>query len=85
MKIKTGQSLFDIAIQHCGSAEAAFDLAVLNGVSLTDDISAGIELELPPVVNKNTVNYYANKSISPCTGITGVTWSVFDYTFDYAF
>ena len=68
MRVLEGQSLFDIAIQSCGSAEAAFDLAVLNGVSLTDEVSTGVELVVPGVINKNIASYYANKMLFPATG-----------------
>jgi hypothetical protein len=83
MKTKKGQSLFDIAIQGCGSAEAAFDLAVLNGVSLTDELSAGLDLKLPPELNKNIVTFYTIKNIVPCTGTDYKLKSIFDNTFDY--
>ena len=67
MKALSGQTLFDIAIQSCGSAEAAFELAVLNGISVTDDLVPGQELVMPDVVNKNISTYYANKSLTPAT------------------
>jgi len=82
MKVLQGQSLFDIAIQELGSAEAAFDLAVLNGVSITDDVSTGDELSLPAVVDKAIASYYANRGFVPVTAITDREYSVFDYTFD---
>lgn len=36
IKAISNQSLFDIALQELGTPEAAFDLAVLNGVSVTE-------------------------------------------------
>lgn len=69
MKVLQGQSLFDIAIQTAGSVEAAFDLAFLNGISVTDDIPAGFQLELPPIVNKSIADYYVNKGIKPATAL----------------
>ena len=65
MKMLEGQSLFDIAIQSCGSAEAAFEFAVLNGVSLTDDVT--IELSVPDVVDADIASYFANKRLQPAT------------------
>ncbi len=40
-KVVARQSLLDIAIQQCGDATAVFQLAVLNGLSITDDLEAG--------------------------------------------
>lgn len=65
-----GQNLFDLAIQHCGSLEAAFDLAIANDLSLTDDLQAGQELDLPAVQNAQVVQYYSVNRLQPATGIT---------------
>lgn len=67
------QSLFDIALQHTGSLENAFALALANGLSLTDDLAVGNWLmadsqELK--VNKDILNYYTAKNIQPATAIT---------------
>jgi hypothetical protein len=70
VKVLQGQSIFDIAIQELGSAEGAFDLAVLNGISITDELTPGQELALPTVVNKQIASYYANKGLKPATALT---------------
>jgi len=70
MKVRDNQNLYDIAIQYCGSSEAAYDIAYLNGISVTDSLTVGQELELPPVVSKSIVDYYANKSLTPATSLT---------------
>lgn len=67
------QSLLDLAIQHTGSVENAFDLALANGLSLTDDLEAGDWLvansqELK--ANKDILSYYTAKNIQPATAIT---------------
>lgn len=36
MKAERGQTLIDVAVQHCGSAEAAWAIAERNGLGLTD-------------------------------------------------
>ena len=46
--IHSRQSLLDIAVQECGSVEAAFALSERNGIALTDDLAAGQELEVTP-------------------------------------
>jgi len=69
MKVLEGQSLLDIAIQELGSAEGAFDLAVLNELSITDELEVGIELILPEVVNTDIVSYYAKKRLCIATAL----------------
>ena len=64
MKVLSGQTLFDIAVQYCGCADAAFGLAVLNGLNLTDDLEAGQELQIPGVLKSDIATYYANKGLS---------------------
>ncbi len=64
------QNIFDIAIHHCGSAEAAFAIAVLNAKSITDDLVAGEVLQLPTVANRAVAEYYTNNKLQPATGIT---------------
>ena len=45
--MKDGQTLADIAVQEHGTWEAALDMAMENGVSLTDTLEAGRTLRLP--------------------------------------
>jgi hypothetical protein len=59
------QSLFDIAIQYCGSIEAVFDIARLNAIDVTNDRQT--ELLIPYVYNRNMVEYYSNNNIVPAT------------------
>lgn len=65
MRTLEGQTIFDIAIQSCGSAEAAFDFAVLNGVSLTDEPTL-IDV-VPDVIDADIVSYFAKKGLHPAT------------------
>lgn len=66
------QSLLDIAIQHTGTVENTFALAVANGLSLTDDLPVGTEIKLPDSVNKDSdvLNYYTAKRLQPATAVT---------------
>ena len=73
MKVLQGQTLIDIAIQELGSAEGAYGLAALNGLSVTDELVPGLELQLPTVTNKSISDYYTNKGIKPATYITANT------------
>ena len=65
------QSLFDVAIQESGSVLAAFDWALKNGLSLTEDLVPGQKLTTP---NSNfnhseVAEYFKRKNIKVATAI----------------
>lgn len=67
------QSLLDLAIQHTGSVENAFALAVENGLSLTDELTSGESLSLATYdiqQNKDILGYYQAKRLQPATAIS---------------
>ena len=65
------QSFLDLAIQHTGSVENAFILALQNGKSLTDDLVAGEQLTLENTKNnKDILSYYQSKKLQPATGVS---------------
>ena len=73
------QSLFDIAIQTAGSAEAAFALALANDKSLTDELIVG-EPVIPSLggggaFNRLIANYYDAKQLKPATAATDEQFS----------
>ena len=47
--IKKHQSLVDFAIEHCGDAAAAIDIAVLNSIDPTADVAPGTVLTIPTI------------------------------------
>lgn len=61
------QTLFDIALQHCGSADAVLDIASMNGMMPTTNPSPGDILLVPDMTNKKTVRYYEEHGIVPAT------------------
>ena len=63
MKALQGQTVIDMAIQACGSLEAAYDLAVANGVSITDTVSGN--MTSVDVVKQTIADYYSNKGLHP--------------------
>lgn len=67
--VKDGQTLVDIAVQEHGTWEAALDMAMENGVSLTDTLEAGRTLRLPEGVKENRVmkSYSKAHEVSPAT------------------
>lgn len=64
------QSLLDIAIQHTGSVFTAFDIALANGLSVSEMVEPGAVLILPEVEqNTDILNYYSAKKIQPATAL----------------
>lgn len=73
--VTSRQSLLDIALQHCGAMEDAFALAIENGISLTDELANGQELQSVPVSRSEVVNYYSANSIYPASAVTAALLS----------
>lgn len=76
------QSLLDLALQHTGTIESVFELAVLNEKSVTDDMVAGASLNVPPLSegarNKDILAYYTAKNLQPATAFTKADEEVFE-------
>lgn len=70
VKVLDGQSLFDIAIRRCGDISAAYSIAEMNGLSITDPLTAGQELEIPDPYDKDVAGYFSNRGIEPATALT---------------
>lgn len=68
--VTTRQSLFDVAMQHCGTMEAAFDLAMLNELSLSDDLSSGSQIALVEPQDSRAVQTFAVNRQRPATAVT---------------
>lgn len=66
-----GQSLFDLAIQLYGSVKYVFELAMANGLSITQELEPGQLLEVPELETENNgiKDYYAANGIKPATAI----------------
>lgn len=67
------QSLLDACLQHTGTIESLFDLALVNGLSVTDDLTAGQVLSLTlseGTKDKDILNYYTAKNIQPATAFS---------------
>ena len=73
--VLNGQSLLDIAVQECGDAESAFSLAMLNGKSLSDELTNGEVLNLSEQTDKRTVAQYRADSVFPATAVTAEQYS----------
>ena len=67
-KVKAGQTVIDIAVQYLGSQEAAFELAALNDISITEVLASGSELELPDPTDKRVVAFFEEGQYFPAVG-----------------
>ena len=67
IQLQSKQTIWDIAIQYCGSEEAAFQIADLNDVSVTEELPVGTMLDVPEAVNKQIVEYFKANKIVPAT------------------
>lgn len=86
--VKRGQSLTDIAMQVYGSPDGVADLAKDNGLSVTDKVPAGTQLDYSSdkVIDSRVVTYYQTNDIVPVTGFAAsVDIGTFDNTFDDTF
>lgn len=71
IKVYERQSMLDIAVQYSGGIETVFDLALINELSITDDLSPCVSiLGSGSIFDSDIVNYYSNKGIVPSTAPT---------------
>ena len=73
-KVLHNQSLLDIAIQEDGSVMAAFEWALSNALSITDELQSGQELVSPnsSFRNADVANYFKGKNQMVATGFNGM-------------
>jgi hypothetical protein len=64
-----GQSFLDKVLENTGSIENAFAMALINGISVTDDVVIGQELKVTAVTSKAIVSIF-NENKRPATAIT---------------
>lgn len=67
--VVSGQSLLDIAVQAAGSVEAAFEIAAANGLSVTDELTAGMSLAIPTVHNQAVADRFRVAGLIPKSGL----------------
>lgn len=70
--VRNSQNLLDIAIQTTGDADNALDIALVNGLCLTDDLIAGQLLSVPDTLlrNENILSLLRATTAAPATAIT---------------
>lgn len=69
--VQDRQTVFDLALQYLGSAEACFFVAEKLGISVTDMPAPGasFEYETSDIVDPHVVDYYRKNGIVPATEI----------------
>ncbi len=85
--VLNNQTIFDIALQHTGNVEEAFDAALFAQISLTDDLSTGHILSIAQISDEKTFSYYKNNNLHPATALAveAIAYKIFDFTFDFTF
>ncbi len=76
--VKSGQTLWDVAVEHCGSPGDAFEIARLNGLLPTSRPTTGSFLLVPDISAGKTVAYYASQGLTPASDTRGTyngVWS----------
>lgn len=71
-KAHDGQWWADVSLKIYGTADYAFDLALLNYSSLTEEIKAGQSIHFDPYLkaNKTLLIIYENHQTTPCTAFS---------------
>jgi hypothetical protein len=64
-----GQSFLDKVLETTGSIENAFEMGLLNGISVTDDVIVGSELKIG-TITKGVIADFFNALNRPATGIS---------------
>ena len=72
MTVIEKQSLVDIAIQEYGTCLACFDVALANGISITDELMPGqkLDIKLSEHNNPDLTRYFSNKKQKISTGLS---------------
>lgn len=85
--VLSNQSLLDIAIQEDGNVLAAFEWALANGISITEELVPGQKLIIPKSVNRDNeiANYFKSKKQNIATYQSVVFDNNLDYVFAYEF
>ncbi len=67
--ILSNQTLADIALRETGTVETMFDIATLNGLNVSDELIAGIEILVPVIESeKKVAEFFRAKEFYPAAG-----------------
>jgi len=68
---RQGQWLGDVAIREAGDITSLVEMAVKNGVSITEEITIGDQFMRPAPINRRVMNYYDLNGLFPATALRG--------------
>lgn len=66
--VYSGQSFLNKVVECTGDVANAFEMAVLNGINIHDDVSVGTELVQATITKKGVVDYF-NETNRPATAL----------------
>lgn len=66
-QVREGQNLLDIAVSKCGDVTSAFEAALMNNISITEDLVIDQNILLPDVVNEDVVDVLASEYLTPAS------------------
>ena len=64
-----GQNFLNKVVELTGSIDNAFEVAIINNLSLTDNLIIGTELKSTPITNKAIFNFFDHDN-KPTTSLT---------------
>lgn len=67
IEVQNRQCFIDLAMQHMGNAEAGLQLALSNGRSITELLTAGTLFPTPPVIEPNVVELFRTQKAVPAS------------------
>lgn len=70
--VKENQSLMDIAVQYCGTAECAHEIAMQNNLNPSESLCVGQILQVAKITSKDIANYFTINRLFPATGNAGL-------------
>lgn len=73
--VKPRQSLFDVALLLYGRLESVFDIALLNGLAVTDNPEPGNELSYPNIPKNLISSSYGVNGVVPATAIDAIDFA----------
>lgn len=70
IKVLANQTLVDISLQGCGTIDNWFDVAILNGMGITDDLTPGNTVATPDALQTlaSVVRLFGNVDLAPASG-----------------
>ncbi len=75
--VYSGQSFINKVIECTGSIENVFAMALLNGVSITDEIVVGSKLKITPITSHFIVGFF-DENNKPANNITNLNYELLE-------